>query len=103
MGTEQDMTYAFLDRVTSFAADHITPAAADWSMGGSPDAAIYEMAGQIGILGMPGTQAIPKVEVDQEQTSSDNAFDEPSGTAWVGGYAAVAVTRRKVRSQDALA
>lgn len=46
------MTQAFLDRVTSFAADHITPAAADWSMGGSPDAAIYEMAGQIGILGM---------------------------------------------------
>lgn len=46
------MSQAFLDRVASFAADHITPAAAVWSMGGSPDAMIYEMAGQVGILGL---------------------------------------------------
>lgn len=51
------MSRAFLDRVASFAADHITPAAAVWSMGGSPDAAIYEMAGRIGILGMQVPQS----------------------------------------------
>ncbi|SLN75085.1 Acyl-CoA dehydrogenase, short-chain specific [Roseovarius gaetbuli] len=51
------MTQAFLDRVTSFAADHLTPAAADWSMGETPDTAIYEMAGQIGILGMQVPQS----------------------------------------------
>lgn len=51
------MSPAFLDRVASFAADHITPAAAVWSMGGSPDAAIYEMAGRIGILGMQVPQS----------------------------------------------
>ncbi|MFK7838548.1 MAG: acyl-CoA dehydrogenase family protein [Sulfitobacter sp.] len=46
------MTQAFLDQVAAFATDHIRPAAADWSMGGSPDAAIYQRAGQIGLLGM---------------------------------------------------
>jgi alkylation response protein AidB-like acyl-CoA dehydrogenase len=51
------MSRAFLDRVASFAADHITPAAAVWSMGGSPDAGIYEMAGQIGILGLQVPQS----------------------------------------------
>lgn len=46
------MTQAFLYRVSEFAADRISPAAPSWSMGGSPDPAMYEMAGSLGILGM---------------------------------------------------
>lgn len=46
------MTQAFLDQVDSFAADHVNPAASEWSMGASPMAEFYDMAGQIGILGM---------------------------------------------------
>ncbi len=46
------MTQVFLDRVADFAAEQVTPAASGWSMGRSPDAALYEMAGQIGISGM---------------------------------------------------
>jgi alkylation response protein AidB-like acyl-CoA dehydrogenase len=52
MGTQQDMIQSFLDQVAGFAEHYITPAASDWSMGGCPDATIYEMAGKIGILGM---------------------------------------------------
>lgn len=51
------MTQVFLDRVADFAADHIVPAAADWSMGKTPQPVIYEMSGQIGILGMQVPQA----------------------------------------------
>lgn len=58
------MSRAFLDGVASFAADHITPAAAVWSMGGSPDAMIYEMAGQIGILGVQVPQSFGGQSLD---------------------------------------
>ncbi|MGB7318878.1 MAG: acyl-CoA dehydrogenase family protein [Planktotalea sp.] len=58
------MSQAFLDRVASFAAEHITPAAAGWSMGGDLDASIYEMAGQFGILGMRVPQSFGGQGVD---------------------------------------
>lgn len=46
------MTQAFLDQITRFAAEHVSPAASDWSMASSPDAAVYRMAGEVGLLGM---------------------------------------------------
>lgn len=46
------MKQAFLDQITRFAAEHVSPAASDWSMAASPDAAVYRMAGEVGLLGM---------------------------------------------------
>lgn len=46
------MTQAFLDKVTRFSTDEIAPAAAGWSMGTSPETAIFRRAGMLGILGM---------------------------------------------------
>lgn len=46
------MKQVFLDQVSAFATDHVTPAAAHWSMGGSPDAKLYELAAELGICGM---------------------------------------------------
>ncbi|MDA8870487.1 acyl-CoA/acyl-ACP dehydrogenase [Rhizobiaceae bacterium] len=46
------MTQAFLDQVAAFAQVHVMPAASEWSMGAQPDASIFAMAGQIGVLGM---------------------------------------------------
>lgn len=46
------MSRAFLDQVKAFAEKTILPAASDWSMGARPDPNVYEIAGQIGILGM---------------------------------------------------
>lgn len=43
---------AFLDQVAAFATDHVAPAAAGWSMGQSPDAAFYEKAAKLGLLGI---------------------------------------------------
>lgn len=58
------MTQAFLDQVTEFAEQTITPAASDWSMGATPDAAIHEMAAGIGILGMQVPQAFGGLGLD---------------------------------------
>jgi len=46
------MTQAFLDQVAGFAADHVFTSASEWSMGASPGASVYKMAGRLGILGM---------------------------------------------------
>lgn len=46
------MTQAFLDKIAAFSANQISPAACDWSMGGMPDASIFEKAGKLGVLGM---------------------------------------------------
>lgn len=46
------MSKAFLDAVTAFAEGTVAPAAGTWSMGQSPDRAIFEQAAKIGVLGM---------------------------------------------------
>lgn len=46
------MMQAFLDQVTDFAAHRVAPAAAGWSMGQSPDAAIVAEAAALGLFGM---------------------------------------------------
>ncbi len=43
---------AFLDQVAGFATDRVAPAAAGWSMGQSPDAAIVAEAAALGLFGM---------------------------------------------------
>ena len=58
------MTQPFLEQVSDFAAHHIAPAASGWSMGRSPDGAIYELAGTIGILGMQVPQALGGLGLD---------------------------------------
>lgn len=58
------MTLAFLDHVSDFAEKQIMPAASAWSMGAAPDVSTYEMAGQIGILGMQVPQAIGGLGLD---------------------------------------
>lgn len=58
------MTQAFLDQIEEFAEKVILPAAADWSMGATPDDAIYDRAGQIGILGMQVPQAFGGLGLD---------------------------------------
>ena len=58
------MSQAFLDQVKAFAERVILPAASDWSMGARPDLNVYEVAGQIGILGMQVPQAFGGLGLD---------------------------------------
>jgi alkylation response protein AidB-like acyl-CoA dehydrogenase len=51
------MTKAFLDQIAGFACEHVTPAAAGWSMGQSPAASDYAQAAKLGLYGMQVPQA----------------------------------------------
>lgn len=47
-----DADQGLLARTEAFAADHVAPAAAAWSMGAAPDAAIFAKAADIGLTGL---------------------------------------------------
>ena len=64
MEAAHEMTQAFLDQVEEFAEKTVLPAASHWSMGAIPDGTIYEMAGQIGILGMQVPQVFGGLGLD---------------------------------------
>ncbi len=51
------MTQSFLDEVADFAADHVAPAACEWSMGAGPDATDFERAARLGMLGIQVPQS----------------------------------------------